>query len=300
MARYWVVSPNVWNNLNTLEDWKKRIIKGQVFMGYDRDKPAGEKGKNYMGLQFAGKREPSVQIGDIILIARSRESQDIVGAGIVAGPSNSQPFPESDNQPIQVRKLERFKDLRKISLSEPIQVALGKSLPYKGRAAMRELRNSPEDKEVKKWLDRLLQISDQHDGKSGSSGAPRQLDIQRRHEVEVAAYEAVKKYYEEKDYDVNDVQKDKCGYDLEATKNGSTLKVEVKGRSEEEAVAELTPNEYKHFKNGGNYRLCIVTNVLDPRLKIQKFKFDSKKGKWFDQKGKKLSIERRIGAKVSG
>ncbi len=66
-----------------------------------------------------------------------------------------------------------------------------------------------------------------------------------------------------------DRQKDNCGWDLEFTKDDTTLCVEVKGLSGAVLGVELSPNEYKAMKRAmnknfseGGYRLAVVRNAL--------------------------------------
>jgi hypothetical protein len=160
--RYWVVSPNVDDHEKTVNDWKRLILEGWAIMGWlgnERKYPGGKK----MGLQFAGKGNPPVQIGDAILIARSRTNKDVVAAGIVDSESTLKEYPKElkrNGKPVQVRKLTSFKDLREEKLPGEVLQALGnKALPWK--RTMRELQDYDEDVTVKKWLGQLLQLSDQ-------------------------------------------------------------------------------------------------------------------------------------------
>jgi hypothetical protein len=304
--RYWVVSPNVKNDEKTVEGWKKEILDHHIaIMGYGPDEYTGKKGRGNTGPKFAGRGDPSVQQGDIILIGRSRKGKELVAVGIVASESRLEPFPElhGHDEEVQVRDLKPFKNLTKLTKAEKsdVEEALSKALPHRG--AMRELRDSNEDKRVKKWLDRWLsEIGDQHDDGSSSRRKPRQSDMQLRHKVEEAAYRVVEKFYTDQQYEVRGVQREKCGYDLKASKNRRTLKIEVKGLRGPKANTELTPKEYKYIKQKDKeYRLCIVTNALNyNQQRIQEFKFDSGKPGWFDQDRKELVIKERVAARVEG
>jgi hypothetical protein len=72
--RYWVVSHNVNNDLGTLDDWKKAIVKYQAaFLGYDSD--------HQKGVRFRDE----IEIGDIVLIARgSNPNKELLACGQVA------------------------------------------------------------------------------------------------------------------------------------------------------------------------------------------------------------------------
>jgi hypothetical protein len=74
--RFWLVSPNVWKDESEVDDWKRIIVdESSAFLGW---KTAAK--KNSMGLRFAEE----IQIGDIILIARSHNNNtDMVGFGVV-------------------------------------------------------------------------------------------------------------------------------------------------------------------------------------------------------------------------
>jgi len=300
--RYWVVSPNVDHYEKTVKDWKRLIVENRwAIMGYGPCEYTGKKGRGKIGPQFAGLDEPPVQQGDVMLVARSRENKDVVAAGIVASKSILKKYPElrRSGKPVQIRQLTNFKDLRKARRTR-VNQALKKSLPHRG--AMRELQDSDEDVKVKKWLNQLLEIGSQIEVETGGRRGPLQRDLETRYKVEQAAYEAVRRFYDEQEQceEVRDVHKEKRGYDLEAIKSGRILKIEVKGLEGPKAVAELTPKEYEFVEKGDlNFRLCIVTNALKrrPKKHIHEFKFNPKKKAWFDR-GKKLKVEPRLGAVV--
>lgn len=83
--------------------------------------------------------------------------------------------------------------------------------------------------------------------------------------VERIAIEYVAKHYQSLGFTINDVQKDNLGWDLEAKKGKSTLKIEVKGLSGNTIDVLLSKNEYEKMllaENKEIYRLCVVTNAL--------------------------------------
>jgi hypothetical protein len=87
---------------------------------------------------------------------------------------------------------------------------------------------------------------------------------------------------------------------LEATINGKTLQVEVKGLSGSTAKVELTPNEFgKFYEKSETYRLAVVLTALnEPELFI--CRYSKEKRNWIVEGGKKnLSIEERKGASIS-
>lgn len=130
-----------------------------------------------------------------------------------------------------------------------------------------------------------------------SHGLPRQTDPYKRQKVEKSAIAKTTQYYKNLGYNVESVEGDNLGWDLEATLDKIKLKIEVKGLSQENIMVELTPNEYQkmdQFKE--HYRLCVVTNALNnPKLSI--FSYDAEKlddnnlGTWQDGNGLKLEIK---------
>ena len=84
--------------------------------------------------------------------------------------------------------------------------------------------------------------------------------------IEQAAINKVWAFYEEQTpkYSLKSVEKDNRGWDLEATKKGKTLYLEVKGHLGNVIQFELTPNEYTKMQEHAKiYRVCVVRNALD-------------------------------------
>lgn len=135
--------------------------------------------------------------------------------------------------------------------------------------------------------------------KSDEKGRAYQNDPQKRIEVERRAVDIVVEHYEKLGYEVNSVERDNVGWDLNATNGDIHLKLEVKGLSGGEIATELTPNEYFHLKNEkGNYRLCIVFNALTaPNLMI--FSYFIEANQWTDEQGHILKFEERMSARLS-
>ncbi len=129
------------------------------------------------------------------------------------------------------------------------------------------------------------------EGKKGG-GAGWQLDPRRRVQIETAAITEVIQYYEALDYAIRDRQNEHCGWDLEATKDGAVLYLEVKGIAGSTIDAELSSNEYEHLKKHRSlYRVCIVTDALTtPKLSIYGYVAGSKR--WEHHKdGTPIQIE---------
>lgn len=99
----------------------------------------------------------------------------------------------------------------------------------------------------------------------GRKGAP---DHVHNALVEEAAVNTVWAFYEAANYQLNSVEEQCLGWDLEAVNGPRTLRVEVKGTAGVAIYFELTPNEYAKLKDhAATYRVCVVCEALTrPRL----------------------------------
>jgi hypothetical protein len=81
-------------------------------------------------------------------------------------------------------------------------------------------------------------------------------------ECEKKAIEVTKNHYTVMGYSVKSVEALNRGWDLEASKDENTLRIEVKGLSNDTVNITLTPNEYRAFSadQSDGYALFIVTN----------------------------------------
>lgn len=152
-----------------------------------------------------------------------------------------------------------------------------------------------------KWVSEVKRSIDGGVVGKRRGGAARQQDPLKKAKVEKAAIELVTAHYEKMGYIVNSVEQDNVGWDLEASESGITLLLEVKGLSSSEAVAELTPNEYKQMSGNrkSDYRLCIVTSALSDAC-LNVFSLNHVSGKWSSEtNGAVLSFKEKIGAVVS-
>ena len=98
---------------------------------------------------------------------------------------------------------------------------------------------------------------------------PKSRKPKPRINVEKAAISAVTSYYKEHGYKNYSVESENKGWDLEAYKGKSRLRIEVKGLSGSDLSVRITENEYSQMRsvNNANYRLCVVTNaVSSPHL----------------------------------
>ena len=80
-------------------------------------------------------------------------------------------------------------------------------------------------------------------------GFSRTTDPDHNKLIEQTAVKHCWDMYVKAGYHVRSVEKDNLGWDLEATKEGSTLKVEVKGLSGESLSVGLTANEFRAFND---------------------------------------------------
>jgi len=134
----------------------------------------------------------------------------------------------------------------------------------------------------------------------GKGGWPSQ-DPKLRAKVETAAVDAVISYYEGQGWKVKSVEEEKFGWDLDVTKSGRLLHVEVKGRRGLGTV-ELTPREYGamlHKKTRMGYRVAIVHNALTASPTLTIFEYAPASDTWVCNTGTKLILKEMTGAIVS-
>ena len=105
----------------------------------------------------------------------------------------------------------------------------------------------------------------------------RRTDPEHNAKVEKSAIREVRKHFQALGYDVESVERDNIGWDLEATAGRIKLRIEVKGLSGLLPAGELTPNEFVAFsENAPAYRLAIVTNSLKaPNLIICRYSLEA-------------------------
>jgi len=128
-------------------------------------------------------------------------------------------------------------------------------------------------------------------------------DPEHNAKVEKSAIQKTIRYYEDLGYQVNSVEKDNVGWDLEAKVGRNKLLIEVKGLSGKSLSIQLTPNEFRAFsEKSQNYRLSIVTNALiKPMLAI--CRYSKEEQSWVvDKKPKgkvKISIIKSAAIEIS-
>ena len=93
-------------------------------------------------------------------------------------------------------------------------------------------------------------------------------DQETKEKIEQAAIEYVWVHYEENGYTITDRQKDNCGYDLLASKEGSDIHLEVKGTASKKKRFYISRNERNNSIHP-NWRLALVVNVFgEPKMSL--------------------------------
>lgn len=142
-------------------------------------------------------------------------------------------------------------------------------------------------------------------------GAGRQSDPEARKRIESAAVRFVTSYYESiegGERDVDSVEVQCLGWDLDVRGSGEWLRVEVKGLSGSDPIVELTPNEYQAMRSTehrAHYVVFIVTGLAGSKPKAHIFRYDAKASArrrhvWASQSGRLLRIEERKAARLVG
>jgi Protein NO VEIN, C-terminal len=129
-------------------------------------------------------------------------------------------------------------------------------------------------------------------------GGWKTIDPERKVKIEASAVNLSRTHFENLGYEVTSVERDNRGWDLEAEKNGFTLRLEVKGLSGTGVSIELTPNEYKHVKaRPPDYRICVVTEALQrPLLRV--YSYTERSRHWEDEDGDPLDVSEITGARM--
>lgn len=156
-----------------------------------------------------------------------------------------------------------------------------------GRSSLYYITNHPEKKKLQNKLESYIssngQLPKSKVVEKNGNGFRRQFDQDKKILVEQNAIKIAKKFYGERygKQNVKSVEKENKGWDLEVRTKSINLKIEVKGLSGREVVVELTPNEYKIFKQGNsNYHLFVVTNALSKLPISRLYKYQSKNKLW--------------------
>jgi Domain of unknown function (DUF3883) len=87
---------------------------------------------------------------------------------------------------------------------------------------------------------------------------------------------------------------------LNATNNRQLLRLEVKGLSGSQYIAELTPNEFKRMHQyKSTYRICIVIEALEKMPKYKIFAYSTDIGACVSEENKILNIDIIESARVT-
>ena len=108
-------------------------------------------------------------------------------------------------------------------------------------------------------------------------GFNRSTDADHNRLIEQTAVKHCWDFFAGQGYQVTSVEKDNVGWDLEARKEDTTLKLEVKGLTGESLRVGLSPNEFRAFlEKDPKYRLAVVASTLNsPNLYLCRFNTDS-------------------------
>ena len=98
--------------------------------------------------------------------------------------------------------------------------------------------------------------------------------------VERAAVRAVTRLLRRRGFKVVSREKDKIGYDLDATKKRTTLHVEVKGVSGSDIQFPITRAEVRQAETNSSFRLMVVTDARSSCQQIREFKNEEIKRKF--------------------
>lgn len=124
----------------------------------------------------------------------------------------------------------------------------------------------------------------------GPGRVARQPDVEKRLQVERAAIQHVLAHYS--DYELRDRQLEYVGWDFEATKDGQTLFLEVKGTSAQSLQVELTPNEYaKMRQNPSQYRVCVVVDALSDNRILHCLRYVPAKASLVSESGLSVGLQ---------
>lgn len=134
----------------------------------------------------------------------------------------------------------------------------------------------------------------------GGSRLPRLTNVEKKLRIERTAITATAKWFTERGYDVRDVSMDRVGWDLEASRGRSRLRLEVKGtsRGHEDFDVEVTPNEYAQMgEHRASYRLCVVTDC-ESTARVWIFAWSTETGTWSSTDGRRqLEVEEVVAAR---
>jgi len=127
-----------------------------------------------------------------------------------------------------------------------------------------------------------------------------QPDIEKRHQVELAAMKIVETWYQRRGWTTKDVSSQNKGWDIEARRGSSFLRIEVKGFSGSNIAFDLTPREYEQLlANVHSYRVCVVPNALENKPIPYTLTYNVSSREFVDENRKLcLHLKEKVGAMV--
>lgn len=156
--------------------------------------------------------------------------------------------------------------------------------------------------EILKFVDAKGKVGHSATPKKSPSGAGYQADVRKRLAVEAAAMKAARRFYANLGYSVEEVDREKLGWDLRALREDEELSVEVKGISGSEVLFEITPNEYKQMlRLRGSYEVFVLTNALWRRAQKEwVFHYNKELCEWVHaESGRILRLDKVTSARAS-
>ena len=265
--------------------------------------------KETINLERLGSSEEAESVSPILVVWVAKNPSG--GTYIVGWYKNATVFSDWQNPPANSNRNyngERFgyyvkarnKDCKLLSIDRrTFQV------PRKGRVQMGHSNTWFADKSKHKVFEEKARKYINSGGKQKlktkktkkSTGGGYQTNPYIREKVEKVAIRKTIKYYENWGYEVDSVERDNVGWDLEARSGSKLLRIEVKGLSQGTIQFELTPNEYQkmdEYKN--NYRISVVTNALNKKPNINIFLYSQDSGRWENDEGRSLEIQEKVSA----
>jgi len=180
------------------------------------------------------------------------------------------------------------------------EIPQGKGLPGRSNVWYGDITN----KDSQNLLDRLRKYIDGRKEKEKNKKTKKKKNADKDiiSKIERAAVRKTWETYEKRGYELRSVEKDKRGWDLEASKKKRKLLIEVKGHFGNVIQFELTPNEYEKMQaKFKDYRVSVVRNALiEPEISIFSPKYTE--GEWVlveENNGEKVMLKEKVAAKAS-
>jgi len=274
-----------------------KVINGKVY-GYAQP-------KGYNNLLRLGGTPKDEYIQDVLAIFTARHKDG--GTYIVGWYKNATFFKDYQISTLPERKFRNeiigyytmadASDATLLSIDERFSFPI---IPRRVKGGMGQSNvwyaDSPEMDEFKQEVLKHIEKYQSKKNRRIQSSFGRQADIEIKKRIEKIAISEVTREYTERGFCVTSVEAENIGWDLEATHNRTTLKIEVKGLAGSKVAVELTPNEFiKMTENKDNYRLCVVTECLDVPL-VHVFSFSTEQNEWLSDDGYVLLIDQIISA----